>query len=404
MRQRTCFVIVVLLVAGCEDTYYEPLQPHDSARLRGRSSMVPQWPMFHHDARHTGNVNTPVFDVVGSRRDTIAIAWRTPIDNPIDSSPAVGRDGTIYFGTRSINNPDSCTFYAINNDGSIRWRYGPVGSVWSSPAIGDDGTVYVGAKSGFYAFTSSGQLKWKNSGPWSITSSPAIGKDGTVYYVSDHLNAVEPSDGSTKWQVVGGDAQNSPSISSDGTIYYSYQGAIKAVTSTGTVKWQFKDTSETPMVLSIEIGYDGTIFYVGYGSPNLFAVSPQGTLLWKAKVAPGIDPCLSPEGQILVASQAYWRLRCVESDGELKWETPLPAPVGSLQAPLTIDANSIVYIGLSDNMSGSAVVAYNKANLLWQFGAHDADNGGGVRAAPAIFNGSVYFAWAYGPPYVYSLH
>jgi len=55
------------------------------------------------------------------------------------SSPAIGSDGTIYFGSYDNN------FYAINPDGSKKWTFNTDDRVFSSPAIGSDGIIYVGS-------------------------------------------------------------------------------------------------------------------------------------------------------------------------------------------------------------------------------------------------------------------
>jgi len=55
------------------------------------------------------------------------------------SSPAIGADGTIYFGSWDKN------FYALNPDGSQKWVFATSNIVVSSPAIGADGTIYFGS-------------------------------------------------------------------------------------------------------------------------------------------------------------------------------------------------------------------------------------------------------------------
>jgi hypothetical protein len=407
MRPFTVSVIVVLLLAGCEDQYYQPIEPRPLTDLRGRSSMTPQWPMFHHDGRHTGNVNTPVFDVAGPQRDTINTSWRTPIGYPLFSSPAVGVDGTVYVGTKN-DTSGTGSFYAINPDGTVKWRYTPVGQgqVLSSPAIGDDGSLYVGAGGGFYALTSSGQLKWKISEPGGVISSPAIGKDGTVYYVAGNFKAVDPSSGTLKWQVKGGDQFNSPAIGSDGTIFYSNEGTIRAVTPTGIINWQYKDSSYAiSTVWAIEVGYDGTIYYVASTeSPYLYAIDNKGNLKWKKDIAAGGgDPCLDQADNIYALSYLN-QLMCIGSDGQTKWVTSLFVTDAQLNVPLTIDKNGIIYVCISDDLNHLSLEAFNKTNLLWKFAPNSSDNGGAVVAVPAIFNGSLYFAWEYGPSYLYCLH
>jgi outer membrane protein assembly factor BamB len=59
----------------------------------------------------------------------------------VDSSPAIGSDGTVYVGSGDNK------LYAINGKSGVKlWEFETGGWVWSSPAIGSDGTVYVGSR------------------------------------------------------------------------------------------------------------------------------------------------------------------------------------------------------------------------------------------------------------------
>jgi outer membrane protein assembly factor BamB len=60
----------------------------------------------------------------------------------ISSSPAIGRDGTLYFGSNNKN------VYAVDSNGTFRWAYDTGDIVESSPGIGPDGTIYVGGWGG----------------------------------------------------------------------------------------------------------------------------------------------------------------------------------------------------------------------------------------------------------------
>ena len=88
-------------------------------------------PMFMGNEKHTGvsaysGPETPILD------------WKFMTGSIIESSPAIGEDGTIYFGC-----VDSY-LYAINPDGTEKWKY--LTGYWitlSSPAINDDGTIYI---------------------------------------------------------------------------------------------------------------------------------------------------------------------------------------------------------------------------------------------------------------------
>jgi hypothetical protein len=106
----------------------------------------------------------------------------------MNSSPAIGADGTIYVGSADGT-------YAINPNGTQKWLF-PISS-WdrnSSPAIGADGTIYVGLVDGTYAINPNGTQKWlfPISG-----SSAAIGADGTIYFGSsdNNVHAINTSSG-----------------------------------------------------------------------------------------------------------------------------------------------------------------------------------------------------------------
>jgi len=150
LRDLLLLLILSLLLIHCEKSVEPPIN---------EEALMPQWGMFRHDARHTGNVNTRVDNITGAGNDSVSVKWRVPIDGGLISTPAIGSDGTIYFGTDHISASDSSSFYALNSDGTIKWRYILLPRIWSSPAIGDDGSLFVGTMKGLYAFTDSGQLK-----------------------------------------------------------------------------------------------------------------------------------------------------------------------------------------------------------------------------------------------------
>jgi len=133
------------------------------------------WPMFRGDARHTGRSPYDTSHVDGT------VKWSFETGDGIESSPAIGSDGTVYVGSWDNN------LYAINPDGTEKWHFTTGGLVRSSPAIGADGTIYVGSFDGnFYAVNPDGTEKWHLSISASV-SSPAIGSDGTIYVGSwDH--------------------------------------------------------------------------------------------------------------------------------------------------------------------------------------------------------------------------
>ncbi len=151
----------------------------------------------------------------------------------VDCSPAIGPDGTIYVGSDPYGAagmghlavPVDTNFWAINPDGSLKWAFATGDGVESSPAVGTDGIVYFGSyDSCLYSVTDMGNYgsqnwKFKTDGP--IDGSPTIDGDGTVYIASrdSTLYALRP-DGSVKWSYPLNDAtEASPTIDGNGYLY-----------------------------------------------------------------------------------------------------------------------------------------------------------------------------------------
>jgi len=79
--------------------------------------------------------------------------------------PAVGTDGTIYFGCRDRK------FYAVRPDGKKKWEFKTGAWVDSSPAIAADGTIYFGSwDKNLYALKADGAKAWEfaTGGRWCL--------------------------------------------------------------------------------------------------------------------------------------------------------------------------------------------------------------------------------------------
>jgi len=149
----------------------------------------------------------------------------------VDSSPAIGDDGTIYFGTdpygAARQDPVTVTsnFWAVNPNGTLKWVFETDDGVESSPAIGQDGTIYFGSYDGYlYSVKDAdnqGLLNWKYKTEGAIDGSPIIDADGVIYFASRdlYLYALYPN-GTLKWKFQAEDGfESSPSIDSNGYLY-----------------------------------------------------------------------------------------------------------------------------------------------------------------------------------------
>ena len=153
------------------------------------------------------------------------------------SSPAIGIDGTIYFGSLDHN------LYAVLPGGELKWKFLTDGAILSSPAIDRDGTIYIGSGDGnVYAINDDGvgfpSEKWRfQIGDEIAGSSPSIGKNGTIYIGTGgefpRLIAIT-KEGLLKWCI---DTENgigsTPAIAEDGTIFVgSFDGKFYALENT----------------------------------------------------------------------------------------------------------------------------------------------------------------------------
>ncbi len=80
--------------------------------------------------------------------------WHWTTGAGILSSPAIGPDGTVYFGA------DDGNLYAVSSSGRGRWLFPTYQILEASPAIGKDGTIYFGSTIGvFYAINPDGRKR-----------------------------------------------------------------------------------------------------------------------------------------------------------------------------------------------------------------------------------------------------
>ena len=293
--------------------------------------------------------------------------WEFLTDDAVASSPALGADETVYVGSRDRK------LYALTATGVKRWEFATGGRVDSSPAVGVDGTIYVGSRDAkLYALAPDGTKKWEFVTGDEIFSSPAVAVDGTVFVGSRDakLYALAP-DGVKKWEfATRGPIDASPALGLRGVIYVaSNDGRLYALNPDGSKQWEFVATS--PLYSSPAVGVDGTI-YVAEHSGKLYAVTPAGVKKWQATTTNQVDYAslaLAADGTIYVGV-GTGRLQAFNADGTPKWffqaggEIEFCSPV--------IAANGTVYIGANDGKLYAVNGSAGPASALWPMFRRDA--------------------------------
>lgn len=228
-------------------------------------------------------------------------------------SPAIGGDGTLYFGSRWGD------VFAVQANGVQRWKVRVPQPIAAPVSLGSDDSVVVGGMDGsLRVFSSAGVPQWSFKTGGEIWGGAAIGADGAIYFGSRDRKcyALNPN-GGMRWEfAAGGEVTESPALGADGTVYFSARNdRLYALAADGTVKWSYAVQQPGPAAL----GPDGTI-YVGSSDYRLRALNPDGTLQWSYDTTASIrsSPTVAPDGRVFVAS---WNgeVRCLRPDGTLDW-------------------------------------------------------------------------------------
>jgi large repetitive protein len=380
-------------------------------------------PMYQMDAQHTGR--SPH---IGPRQVILLRTFnasQVEVPDPtfgsadIQSSAAVGPDGTAYIGLHSG------TLFALRdpagagNQLAARWSFHPPGgSSWhATPAIGRDGTVYVGfstnngspdARGTLYALQApiagiQPNVLWSaDLGPGRQTSSPVLGPDGTIYALGGEglLSAISP-DGQVRWTAQTGPVlKSSVALGVGGTVYVpSMNGKLYAIappldsrSRTGSVRWIFRFAEypgHGPPVVSHSppagangigtgasptVGPDGAI-YIGANNSNFYAISPDGQLMWLFEAEREIAGIWSTAALSADSSTLYFGANrggiyaLNREDGSLKWQYPI---VGSIYSSPALDATGILYTGSTvghvfaiDAATGRRTFDYDAGAPIW---------------------------------------
>jgi outer membrane protein assembly factor BamB len=318
--------------------------------------------------------------------------WEFSTGNPLSFSPALGQDGTLYFGSSDGN------FYALNPDGSQKWRFNAQAPVSSSPVVAADGTIYFGCDGNrFYALAPNGTELWHFDTGASVRGQLTLGASGLICFGSrDGKVQALDRNGNEQW-VYPTDMGDAPplALGRDGTIYAGTLTGLLALHSDGSSNWAFAPLAGplTPLA----IAGDATIYAGALGW--LFAVNSDGTQKWRVPVDGTISGvALAEDGTIYIGcgrpggSFLGVTLYAFNTNGIGLWSDNRGLIFGS---PPTVAADGTLYYGAWDNLRNFYfLVALNSdGSLKWQFALGANTAGISVSSGPALGPyGDVYFS------------
>jgi uncharacterized repeat protein (TIGR01451 family) len=238
-----------------------------------------------------------------------ASQWGAGTGQPVRSSPAISsRKQAVYFGC------DNGTLYSywLGMAGGNRWSYATaMGAINSSPAVtGDNGNtrVYFTAGSTLYALYDNGfgNLLWNVSPSGNVfESSPTLDKNGYIYigcndnkvycYQDTTAYGMWPGTYNTLWNTgvqITAQVKATPLVAGDGYIYVGdMSGKFHQINAnTGALGWSVNLTGGDSIWSSAALSLDGTTLYVGCVNGNLYARNKiDGSAKWTFNAGIGIQ-------------------------------------------------------------------------------------------------------------------
>lgn len=363
------------------------------------------WPMYMHDAKHTGQA-----PVNGPSTNSVRVLWTYKAASRIKTSPTIGRsqDGSpIYIGAGFA---PLCSINSSN--GAQNWcTVGGGDAAVSSPTAASDGTIYIGARDNkLWSVTHDGIIKWRykiffdgdiKSSPlldpsggevyaacgcltrgtvlsldrntanpngelgWELqvsksvrTSAPALNAGGDTLYVGStdgNLHALKthpaaPPSGELLWSTKVGGVNtdvSSPSIASNGTIYIGTNTGLAAVAPNGQIAWTFSANDKVSATAAIAT--NGTLYF-GTKKGTFYALNPNGTLKWQIAGLGEFrsSPAIGANGKIYAAGgKNVYCFNDNGANGSIQWTFVTGKPI-QWSSP-AIGPNKTLYIGSTDH-------------------------------------------------------
>ena len=353
------------------------------------------WPMFHHDARHTGYSTS-------TAPDTNQVLWSYKAGNYVASSPVVA-DGKVfvYSGDEWYDdrpNPSN-KIYALDKDtGEVIWVKSyetGIGALDPSPAVAN-GKVFVGSTNGkIYALDiNNGKQIWSYETSYGkrtpIYTSPTVA-NGKVFVIFGQgiIYCLDGVTGEAIWSYEIEDSWSSPAVA-DGKVFVGasyYEKVFALDENTGALIWSYEIGDYG--ISSPAVGYGKVFVHTGnsvtpLSNDILYALDEDtGELIWSYNTGGSINRLASSpavaNGKVFVGSSNGKIYALDANNGKLIWSYETGDVV--LSSPAIADGK--VFIGSGD--SKVYALDENTGKLIWNY-----RTGGYVHSSQAIADGKVF--------------
>ena len=354
-RNRMRLKLVAFSIYVCMLLLFTPLASADD------------WPMFHHDLRHTGHSAESI-------SDNLELLWSYETGKLVSSSPVVS-NGKVFVSS------DDDKIYCLNaNNGNLIWSYKTGDNVVSSPAVADGKLFFGSGDNRIYCLgEDTGRLIWSYETGDEVPSSPAVA-DGKVFIGSwdDRIYCLDENTGDLIWSYETDDwVLSSPTVANGKVFVGSYDDKIYCLDAdTGDLIWSYKTGY---CVLSSPAVSNGKVF-VGSDDDKIYCLNENnGYLIWSYKTGNPVSssPAVS-NGKVFVGSDDD-KIYCLnENDGNLIWSYKTGDNVVS--SPAVADGK--VFVGSEDNKI--YCLDEDTGKLIWSY-----ETGGRVRS-PALADGKLF--------------
>jgi outer membrane protein assembly factor BamB len=260
--------------------------------------------------------------------------------NDLSVVPSVAPDGTAYV-SRTV------ALEAYNPDGTLKWdlplpdgRDIPRNSLHGQLSLGPEGNAYIFDATQLYAITPNGKVRWKKKmqSAWH-DNPPVVGADGTLC-CCDRQNTICAFDSMGKqiWKntdIAAKEAKTLPDVTTqlalgpDGSVYFGTRNSkwnendckLMALDGKGHMKWSISTDSELSNYEEPSVDQKTGLVYTGSGrnGRELWAVDPDGTVLWKKDVGSILHVTAMPEGRGVIVGIKGGDLHAFEPDGKPIW-------------------------------------------------------------------------------------